>query len=138
MLVIAASFMESPEAYIFLGRLKAEGIPAYIAHEFHVGNNWAYATALGGVKVQVPADRLGEARHVERLSGAGEFRALLEAEFGDLNEIHCRKCGSADYRRLRPIPRQLLAIVASFLTGTVFPAWGWIHVCNACRTRFKP
>jgi len=138
MLVTAASFREPWEAHIFHGRLTAEGVPAFVAHEFHIWVNWPYATALGGVKVQVPLDWLDAARHIEQLCRDGEFRAILEAEFGKLDEITCRHCGATDHEKLRPIPRQLLAIMASFLTGTLLPAWGWIYACRNCCRRFKP
>jgi hypothetical protein len=52
-LITIAKFREPQEAHMLPHRLWAEGIFAVVSHQYHVGNNWVYSTALGGVKVQV-------------------------------------------------------------------------------------
>ena len=64
---------------MFRARLCAEGVPAFIAHEYHIGNAWHYSVCLGGVKVQVPDDRKDEALSVEKLCRDGEFKSLPAA-----------------------------------------------------------
>ena len=51
--VTIASFTSPLEAHMARGRLEAEGIPAFIAHENHIWAEWFLSNALGGVKVQV-------------------------------------------------------------------------------------
>ncbi len=58
MLTTVAAFREPWEAHMFCGRLMAEGIAAFVAHECHIGNAWHYSVALGGVKVQVSRKRI--------------------------------------------------------------------------------
>ncbi len=121
---------------MFRSRLAAEGVPAIVIHERHVGNAWHFSTALGGVRVQVSSDHMETAGAIARRCGAGEFREALESRFGATDEIHCPKCGSRDYRRRRPVPRAALALALSFLTGVIIPPAGWIYICGRCGTKF--
>ncbi|MDE2181674.1 MAG: hypothetical protein KGJ78_01495 [Alphaproteobacteria bacterium] len=123
---------------MFQARLAAEDIPAVVAHELHVGNAWHLSVALGGVKVQVPEERLEDAYDVARLCAAGEFRALLEAEVGDLDDVRCPNCGAITFHRRRPLPRAALAIAYSLCWGPICPPIGWLCICANCRTRFVP
>lgn len=75
---------------MFCCRLEAEGVPAFVAHEFHVGNVWHYWTALNGGKVQVNEEQSAEARSMESRSRGREFRSLLESEFGSMDNVHIR------------------------------------------------
>jgi hypothetical protein len=136
-LVTAAVFREPWEAHLFCGRLKSEGVPAFVAHEHHVGTYWTYSTALGGAKVQVPFDRLADARSIEHLTRAGEFRALLQEEFGNLDDPHCPVCGSTVFDRRRPHYAAALAIFGLFLLGGLLPAWGWVCTCKNCGAKFE-
>ncbi len=121
---------------MFCGLLKSEGVPAFVAHECHVGNYWSYSTALGGAKVQVPLDRLGDAKSIEKFSRAGEFRILLEKEFGDLDDPRCPVCASADYSRRRPHYSVAAAVFGLFFLGALLPAWGWVCSCKSCGAKF--
>lgn len=49
------------EAHILAGRLEAEGISAFVAHEHHVWANWFMSNALHRVKVQVVVEQAEEA-----------------------------------------------------------------------------
>ena len=137
MLVTASAFREPWEAHMFRARLAAEGIPGFVCHEYHVGNAWYLSVGLGGVKVQVPADRWAEARAVERLCVDGVFASLLEQEFGTLDVVCCPHCGSTKYWKRRPLPRAAMAISISFLCGPLLPPQGWIYFCETCGKRFR-
>lgn len=57
LLVTVATFDNIPDAYIALGRVRAEGIEAYLADEHLVQTDWLYGIAVGGIKLRVgPAD----------------------------------------------------------------------------------
>ncbi len=124
------------EAHMLCGRLIAEGIPAMVEHEFHVGNNWAISTALGGVKVQVPWYWQEEAETIDGLCRDGFYKAELVREFGDLDDVRCPHCGGAEYRKRRPFPRATAAVTFSLFAGTVLPPVGWIYHCEACKQEY--
>ncbi|MGA7713003.1 MAG: hypothetical protein WCA81_13950 [Rhizomicrobium sp.] len=137
MLITVAAFREPWEAHMFCSRLEAEGVPAVIVHECHIGTAWHYSTALNGVKVQVSDDRKEDAKSIERLCREGEFRSLLEREFGDLDDVRCPNCGSDEHWKRRPLLRAAIAIVVSFLT-VIVPPLGWVYFCEKCGTKFMP
>ncbi len=136
MLTTVAAFREPWEAHMFCSRLKTEGIPAFVAHEYHVGNAWHYSVLLDGVKVQVPDDRKDEAKAIEKLCRDGEFKSLLESKFGAMDDVRCPNCGSDAYWKRRPLLRAVIAITVSLLSGTLFPPLGWVYFCNRCGTKF--
>ena len=136
-LTTVASFTEPWEAHMFRGRLRSEGIPAFVAFEFHVGNNWSWGLGLGGAQVQVPRELAGPALAVWRECRSGAFRAELEAEFGDIGRIACPHCGAADYRKRRPLYAAAAAIIVSLFFGLCIPPVTWIYRCRVCGTRWK-
>ena len=62
MLITLGRYLDPWEAHVLRARLEAEGIPAYVSNDSHVLANWSLAYALGGVALQVPAERESEAR----------------------------------------------------------------------------
>lgn len=111
LLETVASFRDPWEAHLLRLRLEAEGIPASVAFQYHVGNNWWYSTALGGAKVQVPRSWLREARAVELSSRTGVFEDELRTEFGEIDDVRCPRCGSERFQKRRPIASIVLALV---------------------------
>jgi DNA-directed RNA polymerase subunit RPC12/RpoP len=137
MLTTVAAFREAWEAHMFRSRLEAEGVPAFVIHEYHIGNAWHYSTALHGVKVQVHEEQSEEASAVRKSCGNGEFRSLLETQFGDIDDIRCPNCGSHDYWRRRTVPWATIAVTLTVLFGGIVPPIGWVYYCNQCGTKFK-
>jgi DNA-directed RNA polymerase subunit RPC12/RpoP len=137
MLTTVAAFREPWEAHMFCSRLEAEGVPAFVAHERHVGIAWHYSMALGGVKVQVDEVWKDEAESIQRRCGSGEFRSLLESEFGALDDIHCPNCGSRAHWKRRPILSAIIAIMGLGFLGIVLPPTSWVYFCNQCGTKFR-
>ena len=135
MLETVARFRDPWEAHMLRLRLEAEGIPASVAFQFHIGNNWWYSQALGGVRVQVPRSWLKEALHVEKDCRAGVFTAELRQEFGDIDDVQCPNCGSESFSKRRPIPSVILSLVTLLVTVPI-PATGWVCRCRRCRTRW--
>jgi hypothetical protein len=137
MLVTAASFLHPWQAHLFRMRLEAEGIEAVIADEHLVSVDWPMAMALGGVKVQVPAALLDEARAVKAECDAGVYQAALDREFGADAAPCCPACGAAEIVRRKP-RTWLLALLASFLwTGVIFPLRASRCVCVACGATWR-
>lgn len=116
-------------------RLEAEGMPAFVAYEFHIGNNWLWSTALGGARVQVWHYLAIDARDVWQRCRDGEFHEHLLTEFGDIDDPRCPHCGSTALRKRRSVAMIALFAVALFVLS--MPAWGWVYTCKKCGTKFE-
>jgi hypothetical protein len=136
-LVTVSAFREPYEAHLFRGRLQAEGIVAFVAHEMNVANAWHRSVALGGVKVQVSSDELELAREIEQACRDGVFKDLLRAELSDLDDTVCPYCGGTKYRKRRPLPRAALAVAISLYLTVVLPPVGWIRRCESCLKEYR-
>lgn len=86
MLVRVASYTTPIEAHLSRGRLEAEGVPAFVCHEQHVGAIWMYSIALGGAKVYVHRNDLARARDIVEAHNRGDF--ALEDE----DPLSCPRC----------------------------------------------
>ena len=135
LLVTVGLFRDPWHAHLFRMRLEAEGIPAFVAFQFHIGNNWLYSMALGGARVQVWRYLAPEAAEVLRRVRSGECRRELAAMFGDLDDQRCPHCGSTDLRKRRSVAMFALFIAALFFLP--LPAWGWVYICRRCGTKFE-
>lgn len=62
--VTVATYDNSTDAHIALGRLSAEGIEAVLFDDHMVQMDWLYAIALGGVKLRVARGDEAAARRV--------------------------------------------------------------------------
>lgn len=136
MLTTVAKFREPWEAHMLRGRLQAEGIPALVAFEFHVWQNWLYSNAIGGVHVLVPQELNADARAVEGRCRIGDFAADLEIMFGKLDRLHCPKCGSDNFKRKRTV-LQLLASAGFAWFFSAPPPIGYICHCKACGAKLS-
>jgi hypothetical protein len=137
MLRTVASFREAWEAHMLRGLLETEGIPATVAHEFLVGNNWPWSTALGGVKVQVPRAFEEDARKTERSCRDGDYRTILEDEVDDIDDPTCPACGASHFWKRRSAPQVFLATFLLFALGVAAPPFNWILLCRNCKTQFR-
>jgi hypothetical protein len=131
-LVTVSAFREPYEAHLFRGRLEAEGVTAFVAHEWNVANAWHRSVSLGGVKVQVSSDQYETAREIERACCRGDYRDVLRDEVGDLDDPVCPHCGGTEYRKRRPFLRAAVAVALSMTTACVVPPLGWILRCETC------
>ncbi len=137
MLMTIASFREPWEAHLFRLRLEAEGMLAVIAHEHHIWMNWPFSTALGGVKVMVPAANVEAVRSVWHRCQAGDYEAELDQEFGITESRHSPVCGSAHYRRRPPIYMTILLLASFFWCGVIFPLRHSLCRCDECGTNWS-
>ena len=94
-LVTVGSFTDPMQAHIAGGRLESEGIPVTIADEYFIWANWMLSNALGGVKVQVPANYEEQARKILSDIEQGEY--VLEED----NPQRCPRCHSQELEPLR-------------------------------------
>ena len=131
------SFLKPWEAHLFRLRLEAEGIPAFVTHEFHISMVWPYVLALGGAKVQVPSELHQEALEIQLMCITGNFKTLLEESFGDLDDIHCPYCSSTKFSKRTSIPVAIAAALSLLVARAMFPAKATIYECENCRRRWR-
>ena len=120
-----ASFSFPHEAHLAQSRLEAEGIPVFIADEHTINMQWLYSNALGGVKVQVPAQFHDQAKEIL----AQDLSDLVDAEFEESQET-CPRCGSTE---LEPYTKgKKPAYLVFLLLG--FPLFFYKHgyKCSEC------
>ena len=115
------------------GLLESEGVPATLAGEHHVGANWAFSQALGGVKLQVSAEHEAKAREILLALRNGEFAAALEAEF-NLSPVSCPNCSSTELQVIRSKKSILLNFVTFFFASAPFPPKIAGLKCTTCGT----
>ncbi|MGH6870908.1 MAG: hypothetical protein ACREHE_05315 [Rhizomicrobium sp.] len=133
-----ASLPDVWQAHLLRGRLWSEDIPAFVAFQYHVGNNWLAVVALGGAKVQVPNGLEDEARAVIAHADAGRYLEELEAELGAIPVIACPNCGSRRYLKVRPWPASTVALLVAWLTLVAIPPKDRPLRCARCGTIFDP
>lgn len=90
------SYRDLPLAELAKSKLESEWIYCFLAGKNHVGINWLYSFALGGVKVQV---RTEDVEAALRILNEDQSSALSEIEenFSPLTQNDlCAKCGSSN------------------------------------------
>jgi hypothetical protein len=132
-LITVETFTNPVEAHITKGLLESEGIPASLASEHHVWSAWHFSQALGGVRLQVPAEYGYRAREVLARQRRGEYQEALE-EQESLEPARCTGCGSTDLRFTRSPLSILLLFLTLGISGLIFPPRINGVKCNACHT----
>ena len=146
MLVTVATYLEPAEAHVVRGRLEADGIPAHLANDGLVTLNWPWATALGGVHVQVSGDDVEAARAVVSAYQRGEL--MLDATFVDEAardiaagaewsvEPSCPRCAAPATLGV-PVRQKLLSLLTFLLGSASFPTRRSAARCTACGLRWS-
>lgn len=96
-LVTVARFRDLPEALLAQGMLQAAGIPCELADDNIVHMDWFLSNLVGGIRLQVDRDDVGDAEDVL----ASPIPADLPGE-GDADQYRqptCPRCGSLDVSR---------------------------------------
>lgn len=118
------------EAHIAKGRLEAEGIPVCIADEYYIGANWWHSVALGGVRLQVPALKMNDAKVIVYKLLAGEYE--IELSNDSIDEDKCPACNSEKINNVMwPLGLSFFLIVFSeFLVAPFSKYW---RKCKSCQ-----
>ena len=127
-----ATFTSPWDAHIAKGRLEAEGVPVFIAHEHHIWAGWIYSQALGGVKVQVPASRAVEAEAIIAEHLAGAFEQYLPDEAAPEAANGCPRCGSGEVRDRVPWQSVAALVLSLGILSIIWPARREQHACADC------
>ncbi len=128
---LVRTFPYSSEAYIFKGRLEAEGIEAYLHDHNTVDANPLFSQAVGGVKIFVAAKDARRAREI--LASIPEFSV---DDHGDL--LKCPNCGAAEVEMMTSVKDQksFLSFLPTLLFGTL-PFVKYRYRCRNCNFEFK-
>lgn len=96
-----ASFRDLPLAELAKAKIESEGIPCFLANAYHVGVNWLYSFALGGVKLQVYSPDVEKAKQILNEDRSDDL-ASIEDEFPkpDVSD-YCHKCSSRNLSLIR-------------------------------------
>lgn len=127
-LITVAQCTDPLEAHILAGRLNAEGIPAFVAHEHHVWANWFMSQALQGVKVQVAARDSAEAAKL--------LAELEQGAFAVEAPERCPECGS-DKGAAHSLSRRI-ALLALWFLALPLPYSKHSSRCRQCGRRLEP
>lgn len=129
-----ASYTDLPLAELAKAKLESEGVECHLQNNFHIGINWLYSQALGGIKVQVREDETEIAKHILEKDES----SYLENEqiiFPDITENDiCSKCGSSN---LELIKYSRISAALIMLTQLPLIFWGKRYKCKDCGNKMK-
>lgn len=132
--ITIVSYRDLPLAELARAKLESEGIYCHLLNQYHIGINWLYSQALGGVKVQVRS----EDKEIAKQVLSEDESALLGnegLEFPELKEHDlCIYCGSPN---LELIKYSRLSAVLMMLTQLPLLFWGTRYKCKDCGKKMK-
>lgn len=131
MIKTVATYTTALEAYIVKGRLESEGVPAFIADEHYIGARWDVSLAIGGVRLQVPASYLEQARSIMVKLEQGHYQEPLFQKNVEIEFVHCPRCYSDDTHFVNWI--QKLSLLAFFLAALPLPYSKHRFKCARCK-----
>ncbi len=128
------SFRDLPLAELARAKLESENVECHLLNNHHIGVNWLYSQALGGVKLQV---RTEDAEHARQILDKDESSYLEneEIEFPELEETdYCEVCGSPN---LELVKYSRLSAALIMLTQLFILFWGTRLKCKDCGHKMK-
>jgi hypothetical protein len=129
-----ASYRNLPLAELAKAKLESEGIYCHLLNKHHIGINWLYSQALGGVEVQVPTEDAEKANKI-LLKDESIYLDNEELEFFEANECDlCVYCGSPN---LELIKYSRLSAVLIMITQLPIIFWGTRDRCKDCGKKMK-
>ena len=119
-------FFHPTDAHFAAGRLESDGIPVFLLGINHASANWLLSNALGGIRLQVPAQYVDEARAI--------LADIVQAdpEQGDL----CPSCGSSDTSAMSNSRK--IAFFAVHVFSLPLPWRNSRRHCQACGAEWSP
>jgi Putative prokaryotic signal transducing protein len=129
-----ASYRDLPLAELAKAQLESENIYCFLANKNHIGMNWLYSFALGGVKVQVRQEDAEEAIQILNSDNSDDLKdiesSLPPIEQQDL----CDNCGSAN---ILVVNMSRKAGAWSLLLGLPLLLFGKRYKCKDCGYKIK-
>ena len=118
-------FFHPTDAHIAAGKLESEGIPVFLLGINHASANWLLSNALGGIRLQVPASHVADARRL--------LAQIAEPE--DEGESKCPECGGSDTTTMSSSRK--VAFLAIHLFSIPLPWQMNRRRCQSCGTEWE-
>ena len=118
-------FFHPTEAHIAAGKLESEGIPVFLLGINHAAANWLLSNALGGIRLQVPASHVDDAR---------QLLAQI-ATPTDKGEHQCLECGGSDTTAMSNSRK--IAFLAVHLFSIPLPWQSNRRHCQSCGAEWE-
>lgn len=125
------------EAHIAKGRLVHEGLTAFLADEHIVSANWMMLHAVGGIKLQVLAKDVPQAKLILDQHEKGEFAPALQDSFDTTLLLKCPTCQSTKIQHDITHKSKLWMIVNFLFFGIVYRLRKNIHKCSQCGSEWQ-
>ncbi len=133
-LVSIFSYRDLPLAELAKAKLESEGIECFLFNKHHVGVNWLYSFAIGGVIVQVREEDVKVAKQTLDKDESSYLDSkdldFPEPEVSDL----CSRCGSPNLELVK-YSRYSAALIG--LTSLPLLFWGDRFKCKDCGYKIK-
>ena len=129
-----ASFRDLPIAELAKSKLESEGIPCTLLGKHHIGMNWLYSQAIGGVKVQVRAE---DSKLAKQILNTDESASLSDIDVGSPKEEKCCVCKRCGSTNISLIKNSRKAGALSLLFGLPLIFFGTKYKCKECGYNFK-
>ena len=118
-------YFHPTEAHIAAGKLQSEGIPVFLLGINHASANWLLSNALGGIRLQVPASQVDDAR-----------RLLAQiAKPDDKGQHPCPECGGSDTTAMSNSRK--IAFLAVHLFSIPLPWRANRRHCQSCGAEWE-
>jgi len=128
-LVTVGRFRDPIQAQLRKALLESAGIPAFVADEHVISTQWLYSTAVGGTRLQVPAQYQEVARELLSDSGASSLASVAESDLPAGDGDACPACGSSS---VRPSHTKRSALALSLLVQLPLFLWRRRWICGQC------
>jgi len=125
-----ATFWNPTEAHIARLKLESEEIDCMIVDENIVATQWLWASALGGIKLQVPEEELIRARGLLTTATQTSLRKNPDGAPLFDGQQRCPQCGSEDIHATRWSRK--FAFLTILLLGAPLPFLHRRQRCAAC------
>jgi hypothetical protein len=133
-LTTVARYRDLPTAELARSRLEAEGIEAVLLDRNLVAQDWLVSNAIGGVRLQVPAEEAARAREILAEDGTADLAATFEGSLPPAKDEVCPSCGSERVRGSRLATRTK---ALSLLLSIPFVLWSRRTRCLDCGHRWR-
>lgn len=127
-----ASYREAYQAHIAQGKLEAHGIPVTLLDEQVATINWMYSNAIGGVRLQVPAEFEKKALQLLGEDHSGSLKSVVE-DHPLSSKDQCPQCGSSDLKG-GPYSRWSAVLSLLFMVPLLSRSKKW--QCRTCDYKF--
>ena len=134
-LVTVEKYQDLPLAELARAKLESEGIYCHLSSKHHIGLNWQYSLALGGVRLLVLEQDLKKAQEILNTDESNLLTEIEDTFPSPTTDDYCQKCGSLN---LSYINRARFFGALSMLSGLPLYIFGIRYKCKDCGHKMNP